>query len=105
MSIFSLHCLLLPSSSPPPPLLVMSLRAVYNTLQCEKLRGEAATLPGIRAELESLRRRHSAALELMGERDEEVCIATLVPWALEFEIVMGYTMILCRGILIICFSD
>lgn len=32
-------------------------------------------LPGIRAELESLRRRHSAALELMGERDEEVWIA------------------------------
>lgn len=29
-------------------------------------------LPGIRAELEALRRRHSAALELMGERDEEV---------------------------------
>ena len=29
-------------------------------------------LPGIRAELESLRQRHSAALELMGERDEEV---------------------------------
>lgn len=42
------------------------------TLQCEKLRAEAATLPGIRAELEALRRRHSAALELMGERDEEV---------------------------------
>lgn len=40
--------------------------------QCEKLRAEASTLPGIRAELESLRRRHSAALELMGERDEEV---------------------------------
>lgn len=29
-------------------------------------------LPGIRAELDALRRRHSAALELMGERDEEV---------------------------------
>lgn len=41
-------------------------------LQCEKLRSEAATIPGIRAELEALRRRHSAALELMGERDEEV---------------------------------
>ncbi|KAL0415217.1 UNVERIFIED_CONTAM: Golgin candidate 5 [Sesamum latifolium] len=40
--------------------------------QCEKLRAEAATLPGIRAELEALRRRHSAALELMGERDEEL---------------------------------
>lgn len=43
-------------------------------LQCEKLRAEAATLPGIRAELDSLRRRHSAALELMGERDEEVSL-------------------------------
>ncbi|CAN4098342.1 unnamed protein product [Withania somnifera] len=29
-------------------------------------------LPGIRAELDALRRRHSAALELMGERDEEL---------------------------------
>lgn len=29
-------------------------------------------LPSIRAELDALRRRHSAALELMGERDEEV---------------------------------
>jgi len=29
-------------------------------------------LPGIRAELEALRQRHTAALELMGERDEEV---------------------------------
>lgn len=46
------------------------------TLQCEKLRTEAATLPGIRAELEALRRRHSAALELMGERDEEVYFIT-----------------------------
>ncbi|XP_011080724.1 golgin candidate 5 [Sesamum indicum] len=45
---------------------------VKMTAQCEKLRGEAATLPGIRAELEALRRRHSAALELMGERDEEL---------------------------------
>ncbi|XP_042035994.1 golgin candidate 5-like isoform X2 [Salvia splendens] len=42
------------------------------TAECEKLRTEAATLPGIRAELEALRRRHSAALELMGERDEEL---------------------------------
>ena len=41
-------------------------------LQCEKLGAEAAILPGVRAELEALRRRHSAALELMGERDEEV---------------------------------
>ncbi|XP_024022475.1 golgin candidate 5 [Morus notabilis] len=45
---------------------------VKMTEQCEKLRAEASTLPGIRAELESLRRRHSAALELMGERDEEL---------------------------------
>ncbi|KAK4267436.1 hypothetical protein QN277_024216 [Acacia crassicarpa] len=45
---------------------------VKMTEQCEKLRGEAATLPGLRAELESLRKRHSAALELMGERDEEL---------------------------------
>ncbi|XLR39393.1 hypothetical protein S83_024053, partial [Arachis hypogaea] len=39
---------------------------------CEKLRGEAAVLPGLRSELEALRRRHSVALELMGERDEEL---------------------------------
>ncbi|XP_030491769.2 golgin candidate 5 [Cannabis sativa] len=45
---------------------------VQMTEQCEKLRAEAATVPGIKAELESLRRRHSAALELMGERDEEL---------------------------------
>lgn len=42
--------------------------------QCEKLRAEAAMLPGVRAELDALRRRHAAALELMGERDEEVNI-------------------------------
>lgn len=29
-------------------------------------------LPGLKSELEALRRRHSAALELMGERDEEL---------------------------------
>ncbi|CAH9052749.1 unnamed protein product [Cuscuta europaea] len=45
---------------------------VKMTAECEKLRAEAAMLPGIRAELEALRRRHSAALELMGERDEEL---------------------------------
>ncbi|KAG5537711.1 hypothetical protein RHGRI_024984 [Rhododendron griersonianum] len=45
---------------------------VKMTEQCEKLRAEASVLPGIRAELEALRRRHSAALELMGERDEEL---------------------------------
>ncbi|KAK9169681.1 hypothetical protein Syun_001821 [Stephania yunnanensis] len=45
---------------------------VKMTAQCEKLRTEAALLPGLRAELEALRRRHAAALELMGERDEEL---------------------------------
>lgn len=29
-------------------------------------------MPGVKAELEALRQRHTAALELMGERDEEV---------------------------------
>lgn len=42
------------------------------TEQCEKLSTEAAMLPGIQAELDALRRRHAAALELMGERDEEL---------------------------------
>ena len=45
---------------------------MLNARECEKLKAEAATLPGIRTELEALRRRHSAALELMGERDEEL---------------------------------
>nr|XP_010924582.1 golgin candidate 5 isoform X2 [Elaeis guineensis] len=45
---------------------------VKMTQQCEKLQAEAAILPGLRAELEALRRRHSSALELMGERDEEL---------------------------------
>nr|XP_009611245.1 golgin candidate 5 isoform X2 [Nicotiana tomentosiformis] len=45
---------------------------VKMTAECEKLRSEVSMLPGIRAELDALRRRHSAALELMGERDEEV---------------------------------
>lgn len=45
---------------------------VKMTAECEKLRSEASMLPGIRAELDALRRRHSAALELMGERDEEL---------------------------------
>eukprot|EP00897_Mesotaenium_endlicherianum_P010597 jgi/Mesen1/9566/ME000644S08864 len=39
---------------------------------CEVLRLEAAAAPGLRAELEALRRRHASALELMGERDEQV---------------------------------
>ncbi|KAJ1688403.1 hypothetical protein LUZ63_019793 [Rhynchospora breviuscula] len=42
------------------------------TEQCEKLKVEAAALPGVKAELEALRQRHTAALELMGERDEEL---------------------------------
>lgn len=45
---------------------------VKMTAQFEKLKAEAAMLPGVRAELEALRRRHSSALELMGERDEEL---------------------------------
>ncbi|KAK4269365.1 hypothetical protein QN277_022529 [Acacia crassicarpa] len=45
---------------------------VKMTGQCEKLRAEAGMLSGLRAELEALRKRHSAALELMGERDEEL---------------------------------
>ncbi|XP_043724282.1 golgin candidate 5-like isoform X2 [Telopea speciosissima] len=45
---------------------------VKMTEQCEKLRAEAATLPGLRAELEAIRWRHHSALELMGERDEEL---------------------------------
>ncbi|KAK5831023.1 hypothetical protein PVK06_014818 [Gossypium arboreum] len=50
----------------------LSEELVKMTAQCEKLKAEAATLPGIRTELEALRQRHSAALELMGERDEEL---------------------------------
>ncbi|CAL9087561.1 unnamed protein product [Musa textilis] len=58
-----------------------SLESVRNSLaeelvkmteQCEKLRAEAGVLPGLRAELEALRQRHSTALELMGEHDEEL---------------------------------
>ncbi|KAI3789744.1 hypothetical protein L2E82_02547 [Cichorium intybus] len=45
---------------------------VKMTGECEKLRAEVSQLPGMRAELEALRQRHSAALELMGERDEEL---------------------------------
>ncbi|KAM7254654.1 hypothetical protein ACFE04_004034 [Oxalis oulophora] len=45
---------------------------VKMTEQCEKLRTDASSLPSIRAELDALRRRHTAALELMGERDEEL---------------------------------
>ncbi|KAF8388964.1 hypothetical protein HHK36_025648 [Tetracentron sinense] len=50
----------------------LSEELVKMTEQCEKLRAEAAVLPGLRAELEALRQRHSSALELMGERDEEM---------------------------------
>ncbi|KAL8189325.1 hypothetical protein R6Q57_028891 [Mikania cordata] len=45
---------------------------VKMTAECEKLRLEVSQLPGMKAEMEALRRRHSAALELMGERDEEL---------------------------------
>nr|XP_043623766.1 golgin candidate 5 isoform X1 [Erigeron canadensis] len=45
---------------------------VKMTAECEKLRSEVSQLPGMKAELEALRRRHAAALELMGERDEEL---------------------------------
>ncbi|KAG8086397.1 hypothetical protein GUJ93_ZPchr0010g10717 [Zizania palustris] len=45
---------------------------VKMTEQCEKLRTEASALPGLRAELEALKQRHFQALELMGERDEEL---------------------------------
>eukprot|EP00850_Spirogloea_muscicola_P023114 SM000329S12577 [mRNA] locus=s329:100171:106397:- [translate_table: standard] len=45
---------------------------VNSTTLTESLRAEVASLPGLRAELEALRRRHSSALELMGERDEQV---------------------------------
>ncbi|GKC21328.1 hypothetical protein Tco_1023478, partial [Tanacetum coccineum] len=38
---------------------------------CEKLRSEVSQLPSMKVELDALRQRHSAALELMGERDEE----------------------------------
>ncbi|XP_050232419.1 golgin candidate 5 [Mercurialis annua] len=50
----------------------LSEELVRMTAECEKLQAESALLPGIRAELDALRRRHSAALELMGERDEEL---------------------------------
>ncbi|KAL5976866.1 hypothetical protein ACLOJK_021201 [Asimina triloba] len=50
----------------------LSEELVKMTAECEKLRAEVAVLPGVRAELEALRRRHTAALELMGERDEEL---------------------------------
>ncbi|XP_057732693.1 golgin candidate 5-like isoform X2 [Arachis stenosperma] len=50
----------------------LSEELVKMTEQCEKLRAEASMLPSVRAELDALRRRHSAALELMGERDEEL---------------------------------
>ncbi|XP_071686253.1 golgin candidate 5-like [Rutidosis leptorrhynchoides] len=45
---------------------------VKMTEECEKLRSEVSLMPGLKADIEALRRRHSAALELMGERDEEL---------------------------------
>ncbi|XP_071702945.1 uncharacterized protein [Rutidosis leptorrhynchoides] len=50
----------------------LSEELVKMTEECEKLRSEVALLPRIKAELDSLKVRHSAALELMGERDEQV---------------------------------
>ncbi|KAK1422474.1 hypothetical protein QVD17_25615 [Tagetes erecta] len=50
----------------------LSEELVKMTKECKRLRSEAALLPGIKAELEALRFRHNAALELMGERDEEL---------------------------------
>ncbi|KAL4583884.1 hypothetical protein LXL04_008469 [Taraxacum kok-saghyz] len=50
----------------------LSEELVKMTKECEKLRSEVGLLPSIKAELEALRIRHSAALELMGERDEEL---------------------------------
>ena len=55
------------------PMSFIEFNECFDPLQCEKLRAESALLPGVQAELDGLRRRHSAALELMGERDEEVC--------------------------------
>uniref|UniRef100_A0A6N2MB02 Major facilitator superfamily (MFS) profile domain-containing protein n=3 Tax=Salix viminalis TaxID=40686 RepID=A0A6N2MB02_SALVM len=45
---------------------------VKMTSQVMKLQAESSLLPGVQAELDALRQRHSAALELMGERDEEL---------------------------------
>lgn len=66
-------------------------------------------LPGIRAELESLRRRHSAALELMGERDEEVHIffffgssLRMVNKFLPWDVVERHNYTKCDGSLFCC---
>ncbi|PWA86793.1 golgin candidate 5 [Artemisia annua] len=45
---------------------------VKMTEECEKLRSEVSLMPVLKADIEALRSRHSAALELMGERDEEL---------------------------------
>ncbi|XP_071736509.1 golgin candidate 5-like isoform X1 [Rutidosis leptorrhynchoides] len=50
----------------------LSEELVKMTEECEKLRSEVALLPRIKAELDALKVRHSAALELMGERDEQL---------------------------------
>lgn len=62
------------------------------SLQCEKLRADAALLPGIRAELDALRRRHTSALELMGERDEAVMLSLLQFSACSFVCEMCFLM-------------
>ena len=50
----------------------MKSQSTCRSSQKEKLRNEAAALPGLRAELEALKERHFQALELMGERDGEI---------------------------------
>ncbi|XP_042476769.1 golgin candidate 5-like [Macadamia integrifolia] len=50
----------------------LSEELVKMTEECEKLRAETVALPGLRAELEAIKQRHHSALELMGERDEEL---------------------------------
>lgn len=66
------------------------LENCFRRLQCEKLRAEASVLPGIRAELDALRRRHSAALELMGERDEEVHISLVWLFAYSGKLIFSF---------------
>lgn len=64
-------------------------------------------LPGIRAELESLRRRHSAALELMGERDEEVhgffFFGSLLRMLINFHLWVLWRGIIILNVMVVCF--
>ncbi|KAG6782173.1 hypothetical protein POTOM_011565 [Populus tomentosa] len=72
---------------------------VKMTSQCEKLQAESALLPGVRAELDALRRRHSAALELMGERDEEVHLCFLFRFLFLKLLFMEYAPAESNGVL------